>query len=210
LLAGDGVDIAAKIQEISAFDPWVGMQLELCAEFALRTKEARHFRPHGAIISREAADPRDAAAFPECSTFVRVSHGTKGGRPRDIPLVTERQRDLLARTVAVVPPGMYVGPPGVTTQQSEARFYYVIRKFGISKKELGVVAHGLRHQRVNDEFAKYAGGPSPVRGAVSKPPDDQDARQRAARLLGHNRVQVTSCYVGSCGSAAARTRAGSK
>ena len=48
--------------------------------------------------------------------------------------------------------------------QAQTRFYYVFRKFGISKRELGVVAHGLRHQRVNDDFSADAGERSPVRG----------------------------------------------
>lgn len=190
------VDIAAKIAEIAAIDPWVGLQVELCSEFGMRGKEARHFRPHGAVIPREAADPRDAAAFPECGTFVRVSHGTKGGRPRDVPLATESQRALLARVTAAVAPGMYVGRPGMTSLQAQSRFYYVIRKCGISKNELGVVAHGLRHQHVNDAFEVDAGGPSPVRGADARPERDEIARQRAARALGHNRLKVTSCYLG--------------
>jgi hypothetical protein len=59
------------------------------------------------------------------------------------------------------------------------------------------VAHGLRHQKVNDVFAEDAGGPSPVRGAEERPPLDEDARRRAAHLLGHSRLQVTNCYLGS-------------
>lgn len=191
------VDIAAKIVEIAAIDPWVGLQVELCAAFGLRGKEARHFRPHEAMVPRAAADPSDAAAFPECDTFVRIVHGTKGGRPRDVPLTTDAQRELLVRVAGAVAPGMYVGRPGMTAQQSQSRFYYVIRKCGISKKDLGVVAHGLRHQRVNDAFEADAGGPSPVRGADSRGDNDETARLRAARLLGHNRLQVTSCYLGS-------------
>jgi integrase len=190
------VDIAAKIAEITALDPWVGLQVELCAEFGMRGKEARHFRPHSAVLPREAANPVDAAAFPECDTFVRVSHGAKGGRPRDVPVVAESQRALLVRVRAAVAPGMYVGRPGITSLQAQSRFYYVIRKCGISKKALGVVAHGLRHQRVNDAYEADAGGPSPVRGAETPPPHDEAARQRAARVLGHNRLQVTSCYLG--------------
>lgn len=191
------IDIAAKIAEIAAIDPWVGMQVELCSEFGMRGKEARHFRPHGAVIPRDAADPRDAAAFPECETFVRVAHGTKGGRPRDVPVKTESQRSLLDRVTAAVAPGMYVGRPGVTSLQAQSRFYYVIRKCGVSKKDLGVVAHGLRHQYVNDGFARDAGGPSPVRGSTTKSPRDGEARSRAARVLGHNRTQVTCAYLGS-------------
>jgi integrase len=191
------IDIAAKIAEVSTFDPWVGLQLELCAEFALRPREARHFRPHEAVISREAANARDAAAFPECESFVRVNHGTKGGRSRDIPLSSVFQRALIERLKVLVRPGKFVGNPDHTAMQAQQRFYYVIRKFGISKKELGVVAHGLRHQKVNDVFTQEAGGPSPVRGAVERPPLDEEARQRAAHLLGHGRLQVTSCYLGS-------------
>ncbi|MBY0366041.1 tyrosine-type recombinase/integrase [Roseateles aquatilis] len=191
------VDIASKIAEIAALDSWVGLQVELCAAFGMRGKEARHFRLHGAVIAREAANPRDATAFPECNAFLRIVHGTKGGRPRDVPIRTDAQRELLERVAASVAPGMYVGRPGMTAQQSQSRFYYVIRKCGISKKQLGVVAHGLRHQHVNDAFEADAGAPSPVRGATSRAAGDEAARQRAARLLGHNRLQVTSCYLGS-------------
>lgn len=191
------VDIAAKVAEVTAFDQWVGLQLELCAEFAVRPKEARHFRPHEVVIPREAANARDAAAFPDCETFVRVSHGTKGGRPRDIPLTTASQRALIERLKLLVRPGKFVGNSDHTALQAQHRFYYVVRKFGISKKELGVVAHGLRHQKVNDVFSEDAGGPSPVRGAEERPPLDEDARRRAAHLLGHSRLQVTNCYLGS-------------
>jgi integrase len=190
------VNIAAKIAEVTALDGWVGLQLELCAEFGMRGKEARHFRPHEAVIAREAANSRDAAAFPECETFVRLCHGTKGGRTRDVPLMTDAQRALLDRVKAVVAPGMYVGQPGLTGQQAQARFYYVIRKFGIAKKDLGVVAHGLRHQRVNDAFEDDAGVASPVRGGSDNAADDAGARLRAARLLGHGRIQVTNSYLG--------------
>jgi site-specific recombinase XerC len=197
------IDIEAKIAEIASFDRWVSLQLELCYRFGFRGKEARHFRPHGAIVSRAEAIARDADAFPECRAFVRAMRGTKGGRMRDLPLTTDEQRDLLKRVQAAVGPDQFVGNPSMTRLQSEARFYYVIRKFGISRKVLGVVAHGLRHQHVNDRFEVDAGTPSPVRGGESTGQSNQ-ARQRGARVLGHNREQVTSCYLGS--SAVMRTR----
>ena len=101
--AAKSVDIEAKIAEVSAFDRWVGLQLELCARFGMRPKEARHFRPHGAVIPRAAAIARDADAFPEHDTFLRISHGTKGGRPRDVPITSDAQRDLLARVTEASP-----------------------------------------------------------------------------------------------------------
>ena len=191
------VDIAAKIAEITRFDHWVGLQLELEVAFGMRGKEARHLRPHGAIVTCDAADPRDAAAFPECRSFLRITAGVKGGRPRDIPIETDAQQELLDRVMKLVPPGSYVGRPGFTSLQNQARFYYVIRKFGISKAELGVVSHGLRHQYANDHFETDAGGPSPVRGGISSAHGNEPARKRVARALGHNRARASTSYLGS-------------
>lgn len=199
-----GVDIRSRIAEVTAIDPWVGLQLELCAAFGMRPKEARHFRPHAAVIPRELADPRDAAVFPGQEAFVRLRHGTKGGRPRDVPIASEAQREVLARAAAAVAPGAYVGRPGRTAQQNRDRFYYVLRRCGITRAASGVVAHGLRHQHANDAYEAQAGQPSPVRGGAGRSPQDKTARERTARLLGHNRPQVVSCYLGTARPASAR------
>ncbi len=198
------VDIAAKIAEVARFDSWVGLQLELQHRFGLRGKEARHLCPHDAVIDRAVANPRDAAAFPECRTFLRITAGAKGGRPRDVPVATDEQRELLDRLMQRVPPGNFVGRPGFTSSQNQARFYYVIRRFGISKAELGIVSHGLRHQYANDRFESDAGGPSPVRGGAHRPDGSAQARQRVSRGLGHNRERASSAYLGT----AAGTKAG--
>lgn len=203
------IDIEAKIAEISAIDAWVGLRLELCWAFGMRPKESGHLRPHGAVIGRAQANPRDAAAFPECAEFLRIQHGTKGGRLRDVPLTTDGQRELLVRLMAAVAPGMYVGRPGFTSTQNSARFYYVIRKCGIAKKLLGVVAHGLRHQFVNDAYEAETGSLSPVRGGVGRPVGDIEARARAARLLGHSRTRATTGYIGAQGRGPAAPSQGS-
>lgn len=36
-----------------------------------------------------------------------------------------------------------------------------------------------------------------MRGGAVRAPLDADARQRTARLLGHNRPRVVSCYIGT-------------
>ena len=127
----------------------------------------------------------------------RGNAGAKGGRARDVPIATDEQRELLARVMSAVAPGEFVGRPGFTTTQNQARFYYVIRKFGISKAGLGVVAHGLRHQYANDHFEDDAGGRSPVRGGKVRPPGNDIARRRVARALGHNRGRASTAYIGS-------------
>ncbi len=195
--SANNVDIAATIEQCSKQDAWVGLQLELCWRFALRPKEARHFRPHGAVVDRSAAIPADAAAFPGVEEFVRIAHGTKGGRPRDVPLVSDEQRDLLARLQLLVQVGGYVGRPGHTADQNRSRFYYVVRRHGIARDGLGVVAHGLRHQAANDRFEELADHPSPVRGGDGSGEGAQEARTMVARMLGHARERAAAFYLGS-------------
>ena len=194
-----GVDIEAKIAEVAAFDQWVGLQLEICYRFGARPKEARHFRPHGALIPRELAFERDAAAYPECEEFVRFAQGTKGGRPRDEPLQTEEQRELLTRLQTIVAKGWYVGEPGRTAAQNQSHFYSVMKRFAITQAALGVTAHGLRHQSANDGYEADTGVPSPVRGQQERPENDADARYRTAIRLGHSRLRSSTFYVGTMG-----------
>ena len=190
------VEVEAKIREVTAYDPWVGMQLELCYRFGLRAKEARHFRPHVAVISRELANPRDAQHFPDCKQFLRVRYGTKGGRPRDIPVKTPEQEELIERTLRAVAPGHYVGAPGRTAVQNANRFYNVLRRFEITKAALGVTAHGLRHQHANNRYEELAGEPSPVRGGAGVGGADGAARMAVSSELGHGRIEITDAYLG--------------
>jgi len=190
------VEVEAKIREVTAYDPWVGMQLELCYRFGLRAKEARHFRPHVAVIPRELANPRDAEHFPDCKQFLRVRYGTKGGRPRDIPVKTPEQQELIERALQSVAPGHYVGAPGRTAVQNANRFYNVLRRFEITKAALGVTAHGLRHQHANDRYEELAGEPSPVRGGAGAGDADGAARMAVSSELGHGRVAITDAYLG--------------
>ena len=192
-----GIDVEVLIQKVAETDLWVGLHLELCYRFGLRPKEARHFRPHEAERTRDQAISADAAAQPECSIFVRLQHGTKGGRVRDVPVMTDAQRELLARLRSIVPPGGYVGRPDKTAQQNQRRFYYVVRLHGISRNDLGVVAHGLRHQVANDRYEEFAGTPSPVRRLRAPAGAMADARHRVARLLGHARERAAAFYIGS-------------
>ncbi|MBI5790474.1 MAG: integrase domain-containing protein [Rhodocyclales bacterium] len=190
------VEVEAKIRDVTAYDPWVGMQLELCYRFGLRAKEARHFRPHVAVISRELANPRDAQHFPDCKQFLRVRYGTKGGRPRDIPVKTPEQEELIERALQSVAPGHYVGAPGRTAVQNANRFYNVLRRFEITKAALGVTAHGLRHQHANDRYEELAGEPSPVRGGAGAGEADGTARMAVSSELGHGRIEITDAYLG--------------
>ena len=189
---------AEVLEQIRAICPYVAIQTEFSKLFGLRPKEARCLRPHEAVILRKRVLPRDVDPNSPATHYLHLDSGTKGGRPRDVPIETDAQWDLVRRAQAFVRPGRHLGRPGYTLKQNKAHFYRVAEKVGITKKASGVTPHGLRHEFANDVYEKEAGVASPVRGGSA--PDretDQAARLAVSRLLGHHRGQVTGSYCGS-------------
>ena len=64
-------------------------------------------------------------------------------------------------------------------------------------------AEGYEHERMESLLAAHEHGFAHFGGATG---EIQEARQRAARLLGHNRPGVTSCYLGRSPAAVAAER----
>ncbi|NMG30605.1 phage integrase N-terminal domain-containing protein [Aromatoleum evansii] len=184
-----GVDAERLIGLVSAYDARVGMQLRLCQAFYLRRQEAVMFRPHQA----------------DQGTHIVVRDGTKGGRERVVPVETEYQRKVLDEAKAMVR-GVRssVADPSLSLKQALDRFSNVCARFGISKKGLGVTAHGLRHQGLNDLFESVAGVPSPIRtegdikAAIDTVGRDQIdlARARVSEAAGHARLSISGSYIG--------------
>jgi len=193
-----GIVHADVLEQIRALSPHVAMQTEFSKLFGLRPKEARCLRPHEAVIPRARVLPRDADPNSPATHYLHLDPGTKGGRPRDVPIETDAQWDLLRRAQALVRPGRHLGRPGYTLKQNQGHFYRVLEKVGITKKERGVVPYGLRHEFANDTYEEKAGVASPVRGgSVPDRETDRAARRVVSRLLGHHRGQVAGSYVGS-------------
>lgn len=185
-----GVDARAMIAQIKAFDPRVGMQAEIIHAFGLRREEAVQFKPHRV----------------DEGGVLRVRDGTKGGRERMVPVESAYQREVLARAKAMAPRFHdHIGRPGRTLEQALNRFSYVMRKLGLTKEALGVTAHGLRHQRLNDIYEEVAGVPSPVRQIEAgnktlvrgDPYKEAQARQKVTVIAGHGRHSITTAYTGS-------------
>ncbi len=178
-----GVIPDAKIAEVSAFDRYVGCQLLMALRFNMRVKEAVMCMPHAAEV-----DGR-----------LEIKRGTKGGRQRFVPIDTPGKRAALeAARRLVADRNANLGRPGRTLEQNLERFRYVMRKFGIIKANLGVTAHGLRHEYANDRYQQFAGVPSPVRGGPPIERDaDRTARLRLAEELGHSREAISSAYIGA-------------
>ena len=184
-------EVLAKLQDIS---PITAIQLEVQAAFGLRMKESIQLNP-------KAADYGD---------ILRVVHGTKGGLPRDVgfdpdPDIRAWQRDVLERAKLMAEPNRKgtLSSPGKRLDQSKAHFYYQVRKVGITQDQLGVTAHGLRHQYAARRYQQLTGFGAPV--SATAPHHINDAIRQAdlmargivSRDLGHFRVDVPQAYLGS-------------
>ncbi|ABE43497.1 integrase domain-containing protein [Polaromonas sp. JS666] len=188
------VDLHKVLAELSKESAITAIQLEVQAAFGLRMKESIQLNP-------QAAD---------CGTFLRVLHGTKGGLPRDVdfdedPAMREWQRDVLERAKLHAQQNRKgtLSIQGKRLDQSKAHFYYQCRKIGITRDQLGVTAHGLRHQYAARRYARLAGMAAPVtRNAPLHVTDevrsaDLAAREQVSRELGHFRPDITQAYTGS-------------
>ena len=166
-------------------DQAVGHQLDLSRAFGLRVREAILIKPKIADIG----------------TAIRIEEGTKGGRTRVVLIRTEDQRQTLERAKefsSSCSKGTLI-PIGRDFKQMYRRFYYVMEKLGISRAQLGVTAHGLRHQYANDLYETQAGTASPVRGGGNDvdAARDEQARFLVSQDLGHSRVRITASYTGA-------------
>ncbi|WP_167758758.1 integrase domain-containing protein [Zemynaea arenosa] len=197
--SGNTVDIHAVLRQVGEIDEYVGLQLHLMLAFGLRRKEAVMFCPSVAEVPAHAL-PLQYQGTEIFLSFLRVRRGTKGGRLRYVAVRTPFQLEALelARRFIRHESG-HIGRPGLTLKQSLDRFSYVMRTVGVSKRSLGVTAHGLRHQFAADLYFELTHVHPPVRGGA--PWLDPETRRLAylevARQLGHNRPQISGAYLGA-------------
>lgn len=178
-------------KQIEAYDQRTAAQLLVIKAFGLRRKEAVSFRPH--IAMRIGDNFND----------IVVEFGTKGGRPRVVPIETDEQRYALeyAKRLAKTP-NAHIGWDDLTITQAVKKFANTMQKFGLTKKDMGVTAHGLRTEFAITVYQDASGAKAPVRGGVAgdvDPDIDELARMKASSALGHSRTSVTNSYYGSRG-----------
>jgi integrase len=185
----NNADFEQLLERIEAYDERLAVMAIISKAFGLRRKEVITFRPH--LAERN---------FKEQSCIV-VEFGTKGGRPRVVPVELPIQELALARAKKLVKSVRgSLGWEGLTLKQSLSKFSNGMTRLGINKKELGVTFHGLRHQYANEKYERMTGVPSPVRGGKRgevDPETDYKARMLTSEALGHSRTSVTASYYGS-------------
>ena len=190
------IDIDGLIGEICGFDPYVGAAMRLIRAMGLRRKEAIMFRPHTCIVTFEATGlPLHKR---KADLYARIKGGSKGGRERFIALdSTERIAAIEHAQLVVTTVDGHMGHPSHKLEQALRRFNYVLEKFGVTQKALGVTAHGLRHEVLIEQFEALTGHLAPVRGGGKLPVEVNDpARQEVAELAGHSRKRASNAYLG--------------
>jgi integrase len=194
----NGVDICQKILEADALDWRFGLIVRIQVAFGLRRHEVLCLQ-----IWKIHQNDRLAAKV------------TKGGRPRDIFIETDVQRDLVelvkskikGKTEAVGWKERLDGrsPKGnaaaASLKYSTGRYNRLMRKLGITKEMENCTGHGLRAQYAENAALIRNLIPPTLGGTAGQMPrDDSDAaRLEVSEYLGHSRLSITNPYFGSFG-----------
>ncbi|WP_423680255.1 integrase domain-containing protein [Undibacterium sp. WLHG33] len=190
-----GIDAQKVIGLIAIENKHIGVQLLLQITFGLRTEESMLLRPADVIMRRKEY------------TYLMISDGTKGGRPRRIDVQNEQDLDViyLAETLANRKSRSTI-PAEYTLNEWKNIYYYTLSKYGFTKKNLGVTAHGLRHQYMQNLYQQLTGTDSPVRGGEQPSKDIlTQARQIITEHAGHSRASKANAYIGSHAAIKAKT-----
>ncbi len=170
---------AADLAQVT--DPYTRLSLQLQAAFGLRREESIKIRA-------QWADRGDR--------LVLMDSWTKGGRAREIPILTPEQRRLLDTAKAIAGSGSLI-PRGMSYVEQLNRFKDQCARAGIHH------VHGHRHAYAQQRYQQLAGWPCPAKGGPTSKqltPEqrtvDRDARLALTRELGHSRAQVTAIYLG--------------
>lgn len=162
-------------------DAHVHMSLRLQQAFGMRREECIKFQP----------------AYADRGNHIALKGSwTKGGRERTVPVTTAQQRIVLDQAHALAGSGSLIP---ADRNYIEQRHVYdgQCKAAGLSNM------HGLRHAYAQSRYealtgwkASAAGGPAVRELTPKQRAADAEARQQISRELGHERIQITSGYLG--------------
>ena len=163
-------------------DAHVAMALRLEAEFGLRREEAIKFTP-----SRDDRGDR-----------IRLKGSTtKGGRPREVPVLKDSQRKLLDEARRLAGSGALIAPERNYKQQLKV-YESQTRGSGLYRM------HGLRHGYAARRYEELTGWRAPVAGGPrqrsltgARRRINTEARRTIAAELGHGRTHISAVYIGA-------------
>lgn len=162
-------------------DAHVKASILLQAAFGLRREEAIKFNPSAAIGAKRLA---------------LKGSWTKGGRYREVPILSAHQRQVLNVARSVASRGALI-PEGRSYKQQLKAYEYHTSRAGLRN------THGLRHAYAQWRYKALTGFDCPHAGGKrwhemthAEQTADRKARKRISRELGHNRISITDVYLG--------------
>ena len=170
-----------KEQSSHVTDPFTKASLRLQREFGLRREESIKIQP----------------AWADLGDRLRLKDSwTKGGKYREVPIVTAAQRAALDDAKTLAGKGSLI-PNGMRYKDQLERFKAQCAKAGICR------VHGLRHHWAQERYEALTGWKAPACGGPTSKQltHEQKARDREVRLLiskalGHEREGVSAVYLG--------------
>lgn len=174
LRLGDGLDLSKVSKEVAA-------SLKLQSAFGLRREESMKFQASYALAGQSIRG---------CKEIRIKGSWAKGGRARTIPITNERQREVLEEVFKVCGTGSLI-PEKKTYKSHLSVFERETSLLGLGR------THGLRHNYAQARYKELTGVESPARGGKEQPENDKEARLQISKELGHNRINITSVYLGS-------------
>lgn len=162
---------------------------ELAREFGLRTKEVSLLNAQGALHEARTRG------------VISVTDGTKGGRPREVPLNRDnaehaaRQLAALERAAAAQGTARAVMPP---TQNWKEWKEGGLREIRETLQQYGIDRlHDLRSAYACERYQQITSHAAPCLGGQAPRDLDRTARLQIAEELGHGRTSITNSYLGA-------------
>ncbi|WP_319470671.1 integrase domain-containing protein [uncultured Pseudodesulfovibrio sp.] len=148
---------------------------------------------------------------------LHIQYGPKGGRPRTLSNLSDRQQDALQSALPYVSrsdrPGIHNLMPEGMGDKWQEKLSYAARLCGFTKRESGWTLHSNRHERFHHMYVEHTGFQPPnqhesveafhqaAQDAVGEgwPRLDAEARDEIEVTAGHSagRRDVSDAYLGS-------------
>lgn len=193
---GHALSVEAVIEKAAQVEPWVAMALMAQDSFGLRRRESIQLHPLRDIDLEQS--------------LIQIRRGSKGGRPRIIPIehhwqhevaraliLFVRQRNL--QTSREAHDDQPLAAPDKTLLESITRYRKLMPLIGITRKESGVTGHGLRAGYVCRRLQELGVIPVVKGGDGVHPDKETDLRihKLVSESVGHSRKSVIGAYAGA-------------
>jgi hypothetical protein len=192
------VSIADHLAAVGRSSAVVGLMLEIQRELGLRFEESVKI------------DAQKAYAQALDKGLVSITAGTKGGRVREVPIISNSQLNALKSAAE------YQGHHKIRSMIPTGQSYKDFRYSAYNEiRSLGVAFHGERHGYAISRYQSLVGVAAPVVVGILKPSEhikyiartlgisvqdasslDYRARLKISSELGHSRISITRSYLG--------------